>query len=150
MTAPPAGSVPAKPTRPGVLHWLWYAMGGGLPDRYREWVLHDTTTRTWVWRHILRAAVQLAVPIGLVLLLVPGEFWIRGMAALGGVFLAMFFSIAYMPEATESRVKRAGYPPGTAAATREVAARQRDAADGSRRRAAAARRADRYRARRGH
>jgi hypothetical protein len=125
-------------------------MGGGLPDRYREWVLHDTTTRTWVWRHILRAAVQLAVPIGLVLLLVPGEFWIRGMAALGGVFLAMFFSIAYMPEATESRVKRAGYPPGTAAATREVAARQRDAADGSRRRAAAARRADRYRARRGH
>ncbi len=144
MTTSASGNAPA---RPGVLHWLWYALGGGLPDRYRDWVLHDTTTRTWVLRHLLRAAVQLAVPIGLVLLLVPGEFWIRGMAALGGVFLALFFSIAYMPEATESRVKRAGYPPGTAAAAREVAARKREAADSSKRRAAAARRADRDRAR---
>ena len=77
-------------------------------------MLHDTTTRTWALRHILRAAVQLGVPIGLVLLLVPGEFWIRGMAALGGILLALFFSTAYMPETTENRVKRAGYPAGTA------------------------------------
>jgi hypothetical protein len=145
---------PATPAprvrRPSVLRWLWYALGGRLPERFSPWVLHDTTTRTWALRHVLRSFVQLAVPIGLVLLLVPGEFWIRGMAALGGVFLALFFSLAYMPETTESRVKRAGFPPGTATATRERAAREREIGEGERRRAAAARRAARYRARQGH
>ncbi|MCW2634114.1 MAG: hypothetical protein JWQ99_481 [Blastococcus sp.] len=135
--------------RPDVLHWLWYALGGRLPARFSPWVLHDTTTRTWALRHLLRAAVQLAVPIGLVLLLVPGEFWIRGMAALGGILLALFFSTAYMSETTENRVKRAGYPAGTAEATRHRSAQARETADGVRRRAAASRRAERYRSRQG-
>jgi Family of unknown function (DUF5313) len=148
MTVDP-GQAQAPVRRPDVVHWLWYALGGGLPERNRAWVLHDTTTRTWALRHVLRAFVQLAVPIALVLILVPGEFWIRGMAALGGVFLALFFSIAYMPEATESRVKRAGYPTGTAGAIRELAAQQRESADGERRRAASAKRAERYRTRQG-
>jgi hypothetical protein len=135
--------------RPGPLRWFWYALGGRLPERHRAWVLHDTTTRTWALRHLLRAAVQLAVPIGLVLLLVPGAFWIRAMAALGGILLALFFSLAYMVETTESRVKRAGYPAGTAAAARDRSAREREVADSARRRAASAKRADRYRSRQG-
>jgi Family of unknown function (DUF5313) len=139
-----------RPRRPGPLRWLWYAMGGGLPDRYREWVLHDTTTRTWALRHVLRSFVQLAVPIALVLVLVPGAFWIRGMAALGGIFLALFFSLAYMPETVENRVKRAGYPAGTATAVRERAAQDRQVQESRRKRAAAERRAARYRARQGH
>ena len=141
----PAGDV----HRPDPLRWLWYAMGGALPARFSPWVLHDTTTRTWALRHVLRSMVQLAVPIALVLVLVPGEFWIRGMAALGGVFLGLFFSLAYMPETTENRVKRAGYRPGTATVVRDRAARERDARDSERRRAASARRAARYRARQG-
>ena len=147
VTAPavPAGDV----RQPDPLRWLWYAMGGGLPARFSPWVLHDTTTRTWALRHVLRSMVQLAVPIALVLVLVPGEFWIRGMAALGGVFLGLFFSLAYMPETTENRVKRAGYPAGTATAVRDRSARERDARDSERRRAASARRAARYRARNG-
>ena len=112
-------------------------------------MLHDTSTRTWALRHVLRSFVQLAVPIALVLVLVPGPFWIRGMAALGGILLALFFSIAYMTETTESRVKRAGYPAGTAQATRDKQARERELLDGERRREAAARRAARYRARQG-
>jgi hypothetical protein len=138
-----------RPRRPGVLRWLWYALGGGLPERFSPWVLHDTTTRTWALRHLLRAFVQLAVPIGLVLLLVPGEFWIRAMAAVGGIMLGLFFSLAYMPETTENRVKRAGYPAGTAQAGRERSAREREVHESERRRAAAARRAARYRARQG-
>ncbi len=59
--------------RPGPLRWLWYALGGGLPARHRSWVLHDTTTRTWALRHVVRAMVQLAIPITLVLTLVPGR-----------------------------------------------------------------------------
>lgn len=135
--------------RPHPLWWIWYALGGRLPRRYSPWVLHDTTTRSWVLRHMVRAVVQMSVPIGGVLLLLPGEFWIRGMAALGGLLLGMFFSVAYMPEAVEHRVKQAGYPVGTATSLREDAARVRDAEDSVRRRAAAARRAARYRERQG-
>jgi hypothetical protein len=141
----PTGEV----VRPGPLRWIWYALGGGLPPRFSAWVLHDTTTRTWALRHVLRSMTQLALPIALVLILVPGEFWIRGMAALGGVFLGLFFSVAYMPETTENRVVRAGFPAGTATAARDRAAQQREDADSRRRRAAAARRAERYRTRLG-
>ncbi|MGY2126941.1 DUF5313 family protein [Blastococcus sp. SYSU DS0617] len=142
-------SAGAARRRPGPLWWFWYALGGGLPERFSAWVLHDTTTRSWVVRHMARAFVQMMVPIGLVLLLLPGEFWIRGMAALGGLLLGMFYSVAYMPEAAEHRVKQAGYPVGTATAVREKAARVRDAEDSVRRREAAARRAARYRERQG-
>jgi hypothetical protein len=135
--------------RPGPHWWLWYALGGGLPARNSTWVLHDTTVGTWALRHVARGLVQLAVPIALVLLFVPGPFWIRAMAALGGVLLGMFFSVAYMPETTENRVVRAGYPAGTAQAIREQASIQHDEQESGRKRAAAARRAARYRARSG-
>jgi Family of unknown function (DUF5313) len=135
--------------RPGPLRWLWYAVGGGLPQRHAAWVLHDTTAKTWHLRHVLRAAVQMALPIALVLLLVPGPFWIRGMAALGGLLLGLIFSIAYMTETTENRVKKAGYPAGTAQAVRDRAGAARLTADAEKRRAAAAKRAARYRARQG-
>jgi hypothetical protein len=138
-----------KPERPGVLRWIWYALGGSLPARHSPWVLHDTSTRTWAVRHVLRSFVQLAVPIALVLILVPGPFWIRGMAALGGIFLALFFSLAYMTETLENRAKRAGYPAGSAQAARDRAAREREAGESERRRAAAVRRGARYRERRG-
>jgi hypothetical protein len=98
---------------------------------------------------VLRAAVQMALPIALVLLLVPGPFWIRGMAALGGLLLGLIFSIAYMTETTENRVKKAGYPAGTAQAVRDRAGTARQTAEADKRRAAAAKRAARYRARQG-
>ncbi|WP_345771925.1 DUF5313 family protein [Geodermatophilus sabuli] len=143
----PGGSA-EQVRRPGVLRWIGYALGAGLPARHRSWVLHDTTTRTWALRHMARAMIQLAVPIALVVLLVPGPLWIRAMAALGGVALGLFFSIAYMTETLEGRVKKAGYPAGTAARVRDRAARERDQQDSQRRRAAAARRAARYQGRR--
>jgi hypothetical protein len=124
-------------------------MGGGLPARHSSWVLYDTSTRTWALRHMLRSMVQLAVPIALVLILVPGPFWIRGMAALGGIFLALFFSLGYMTETLENRVVRAGYPAGSAQAERDRMGREREAQESERRRAAALRRGARYRERRG-
>lgn len=150
MTPEQAGTSRTRgPARPGLLRWLRYAMGGGLPPRFSPWVLHDTTTRTWGLRHVARALVQMAVPIALVVLLVPGPIWIRWMTALGGLALGLIFSLAYMVETTENRVKKAGYPAGTAAAVRESAARERERQDAGRRRDAAARRAARYRARQG-
>ena len=135
--------------RPGPLRWLWYAVGGGLPRRFRSWVLYDVSTSTWFVRHLARTMVQLAVPIALVLLLMPGEFWIRGMAAVGGVILALIYSIAYMTEFLENRAVKAGYPVGSAQAARDANAREREVGDSLRRREAAARRAERYRARQG-
>lgn len=124
-------------------------MGGALPARHASWVLHDTSTRTWALRHVLRSLVQLAIPIALVLMFVPGPFWIRGMAALGGVLLALFFSLGYMTETLENRAKRAGYPAGAAQAARDRSGRERQAQESERRRSAALRRGARYRERRG-
>jgi hypothetical protein len=147
--APTASPSPGEIHRPDPVRWLWYAVGGTLPRRYSGWVYRDTTTRTWALRHMARSLVQLGIPIALVLIFVPGPFWIRGMAALGGVFLGLFFSLAYMPETVENRLMRAGYPAGTATATRHRASQEREAAESVRRRAAAARRAARHRARYG-
>jgi hypothetical protein len=141
---------PADPVvRPAPHRWLWYAVGGGLPERHRGWVLHDTTTGTWWLRHIARSLVQVAIPIALVMALLPAGWGLRAAAAGGGLALALFYSLAYMPETTENRVVKAGYPAGTATAQRERAGLGRQQRETERKRAAAAKRAARYRNRTG-
>ena len=131
--------------RPPAHRWLWYALGGGLPARHRTWVLHDTTTDTWWLRHLARMAVQLSIPIVLVMVLLPASWQLRTAVAGGGVFLALIYGLAYMPETTENRVVKAGYPAGTATVLRERAAQGRENRDRERRRAATVKRAARYR-----
>jgi len=133
--------------RPAPHRWLWYALGGRLPRRHRGWVLFDTTTDTWWLRHIARTFVQMAVPIALVLTVLPAPLGLRVAAAGGGIFLAMIYSLAYMPEATENRVVKAGYPAGTAQAVRDQRSLVRQQKESERKRAAAAKRAARYRSR---
>ncbi|MGY2002102.1 DUF5313 family protein [Blastococcus sp. SYSU DS1024] len=133
--------------RPAPHRWFWYALGGGLPERHRGWVLHDTTTSTWWARHVARTLVQLAVPIALVVAFLPAPLGLRLAVAGGGIFLGLIFSLAYMPETTENRVVKAGYPAGTATAARERAGLTRQQRESERKRAAAARRAARYRER---
>jgi hypothetical protein len=143
--------VPADPiVGPAPHRWIWYALGGGLPARHRGWVLHDTTTGTWWLRHVARIFVQIAIPIALVMTLLPAPVGLRAAVAGGGIFLALLYSLAYMPETTENRVVKAGYPAGTATAHREHSGLLRDQRDSERRRAAAAKRAARYRNRAGH
>jgi hypothetical protein len=104
--------------RPGLLRWLLYAFGRPLPLEYREWVLHDVTTRTWVLRHLLRTTVQL-LPIAVLLyVLIPGPAWVKGCSVLAGLLLGYFYSMAYMYETAEHRAMKAGYPRGTAAGVR--------------------------------
>jgi hypothetical protein len=105
--------------RPGPGRWLLYAFGKGLPPQYREWVLHDVTTRTWVLRHLLRTVVQLAPIAVLLYLFVPGSPGIRAAAVAGGLALGFFYSLAYMYETTENRAIKAGYARGTAGAIRD-------------------------------
>jgi hypothetical protein len=105
--------------RPNPAQWLWYAFGGGLPRSLSPWVLADTTARTWVWRHLARALVQLTPVVVLCLLLPPVDFGIRLTAAGGGLVIGLLFSVAYMTETTEHRAVKAGWPPGTTAERRE-------------------------------
>ncbi|NHD15866.1 MULTISPECIES: DUF5313 family protein [Actinopolyspora] len=105
--------------RPNPLQWLWYAYGGRLPARCREWVLHDITCRTWALRHVARALVQ--VSPGLLLLLLPGPLWISAMSLLGGVIMAVWYSVSAMVETCEHRLAKHGYPVGTGKAKRAEA-----------------------------
>jgi len=120
---------PPKP-RPNPALWLWYAFGGRLPDKYRNWVLHDVTCRTWVLRHLGRSLVQ--VTPGLLFLLLPGPLWISALAIFGGVLLALLYSVAYMEHTTEHRLHKHGFPLGTGKATREEAQAQARAARAAR------------------
>jgi hypothetical protein len=152
MADPEAGGgAPAESTiRPAPHRWLWYALGGRLPERYRDWVLRDTTTGTWWLRHMARSLVQMSIPIVLVMTVLPAGWGLRAAAAGGGVALALFYSLAYMTETTENRVVQAGYPVGTAQAHRDRTALVREKRESERKRAAAAKRAARYRRRGGH
>ena len=103
--------------RPTPLQWVWYALGGGLPRELSPWVLADTTGRTWIVRHLVRAVVQM-LPVVVLCLLVPVPLAYRVSAAAGGLLLGLLFSTAFMTETIEHRVAKAGYPPGTAARLR--------------------------------
>lgn len=118
--------------RPDPFHWIAYAFGAGLPARNSEWVLHDVTAPTWWLRHLGRATVQLLPLLVILYLVVPGPPWVRLMGSLAGALIGYFYSVAYMHESAETRVRKAGYPVGTAAATR--GARHPDRDDEARRR----------------
>jgi hypothetical protein len=119
------GSVSSHPVssdsvcRPGVPQWLWYALGGRLPERCRGWVLHDLTCRTWPLRHLVRLLVQLAPVTAVLVAVVPGPLWVRVMGAVGGSVVGLLYSYVFLYEATERRAAKAGYPAGTLRAVRE-------------------------------
>jgi Family of unknown function (DUF5313) len=99
--------------RPGPVRWIWYAFGGALGPRYRQWVLHDLTCRTRWERQVARAVVQV-VPLAVVLLLTLGHSWIAWTGVACGLVLALIYSIAYFDPAADHRLVKHGYPPGTA------------------------------------
>ncbi len=111
--------------RPNPVQWVRYAFGGRLPDRYRDWVLHDTTSRSWLWRFVLRVVVE-ALPwlvlgfLGLALLtpLPLGMVF----AALGlALVLSLYFTVTSADELTEARLVKHGFQAGTGKATRRRA-----------------------------
>ena len=117
-----------RPDRPGLRQWLWYSVGGGLPDRYAEWVLHDITGRTWLLRHALRCVIQLAIPVAAVLIFLPAGIGLRALTAVAAGGAAVMFFVVHTVESTDRKLVRAGYPPGTGEevrANRSVQAQKR-------------------------
>ncbi|ACU97813.1 DUF5313 family protein [Saccharomonospora viridis] len=111
--------------RPNPIQWLWYAAGGALPAEYREWVLHDVTSKHYLWRHAARSTVLVA-PLAAVWLLLPGPLVLRLMLCLLAVLVGYFYSFAYADENCEHRIAKHGYEYGTARAIREAARAETD------------------------
>jgi Family of unknown function (DUF5313) len=113
VAADNSGSDDGRRRRPDPLRWVWYAFGGALGSRYRQWVLHDLTCRTRWERQLTRAVVQV-VPLAVVVLLALGFNWIAWVGAGCGLVLALIYSAAYFDPAADHRLVKHGYPPGTA------------------------------------
>jgi hypothetical protein len=127
-------------SRPTAWQWLRYAFGAGLPSGLEDWVLHDTTGSTWVWRHLSRSVVQIAPVLVLVVVFVPGPEWIRLVGAAAGSLMAFVFSLAYMVESNDRRLAKAGFPNGLGEGTRQLRATQGQADSARARRDRAAQR----------
>lgn len=105
--------------RPSPWQWLRYSLGAKLPPELSEWVLHDTTCRTWALRQVARSLLVISPLIVVLLVFVPGPFWIRALSALGGMLMSLIYSLGYLVETAEHRLVKAGYPAGTGAAVRQ-------------------------------
>ncbi|RJQ80352.1 hypothetical protein D5S17_07745 [Pseudonocardiaceae bacterium YIM PH 21723] len=106
--------------RPNPAQWLWYAVGGRLPARFKEWVLRDVTCRSWGWRHAGRATLLIA-PLALGILLLPLPLEIRGCMAGLSAIVGYYFSFSYLEESCEVRASKHGHPYGAAAMVRQAA-----------------------------
>ena len=118
---------PAPLHRPSALRWLWYCVGGRLPERHRAWVLHDVTCRTWLWRHFARSVLIILPLCTLYLVLMPASLPVRlltGLTFTGALFL---FSLLNSLIDTDRRAVRAGHSVGVPARLRaqQAAERQR-------------------------
>jgi hypothetical protein len=119
----------STPARPNPAQWLWYAFGGRLPHRLREWVLHDLTCKTWLVRYGVRAAVRMVPVVAVVLvvlLLVHAPTWLAVAASGIGLIVAVYYSMSYAWERCESQLSPYGYPEGHATATRRQLAEYLD------------------------
>jgi len=111
-------------TRPNPLRWVLFQYGVRLPDRYRDWVLHDATCPTWLARILLRTLVQLAPAFAVVLVVLlrfDGGWAIALGALLLGVLVSLRLTLANAVESVDARLVRYGYPPGHGTAVRKQA-----------------------------
>ncbi len=110
--------------RPNPALWVYYQYGGTLPGRYREWVRHDATCRTWLLRVFVRGLVMVA-PIAAVLFV--GFLWLGHSwpLAIGSIVLGLLvnlrYSLSYSEESVNSRLVRHGYPAGYGSTVRAQA-----------------------------
>ncbi|EFV13699.1 DUF5313 family protein [Segniliparus rugosus] len=100
---------PAR-TKPNFFQWMAYAHGRKLPDSMQEWVKNDLTGDWAGPRHLWRSMVPFLPIFALILVLVPGQLWLRGAMVLLMVILALIFSGAYMKQNKVSRLIKHGLP----------------------------------------
>lgn len=101
--------------RPDPARWLWYAFGGRLPDRYRDWVRHDVTDRGWRWRYAAQIFIRtlpFLVAGFVVMLLLPGVSVGLGLAAMGlALVFTLYLTLTSAGEFRNVRLVQHGLPP---------------------------------------
>jgi hypothetical protein len=115
------------PRRPDPLRWLWYALSGRLPIRYREWVLYDLTCPSWPLRHLAPLVVPLVPTVVLLIAVLPGPLSIRATAVMMGAVVGLLLTFGFLEDSTDRRATKFGYPIGTTQAIREQRARDKRA-----------------------
>ena len=108
--------------RPNPVLWLYYQFGGRVPDRYRDWVVHDATCRSWLVRKLLRVFVQAAPVFAgvLVILVAVGGSWPIALGSvLLGVLVSLRFAVANAAESVDTRLVKYGFPAGYGTAVRQ-------------------------------
>jgi hypothetical protein len=104
---------PYTPNRPDSARRVWYTFGGGLGSRYREWVLHDVTSRRSRLRQAGRTLLRTAT-VGALAILVFGIGWITWVSLIGLVLLSLMYHGIFFDAFAEHRLFQHGYPWGTA------------------------------------
>jgi len=94
---------------PGLLRWLWFAIGFRLAPPYREWVRHELTDAGWRVRALVRQLVIL-VPIAAVFVALPGQWIIRIALAVLVLFGGTFVTLAYGDTLRASRLRQHSLP----------------------------------------
>jgi hypothetical protein len=110
--------------RPNPVRWLYYQFGGRLPERYRDWVLHDGTCRTWLLRVFVRGLVvvtPIAAGLFTILLLVGHSWPLATGSVVLGLLVNIRYTLSYSVESVDGRLARHGFPPGHASAVRRQA-----------------------------
>lgn len=98
--------------RPNPVQWFWYAYGGTLPARHRDWVLRDLTGRTRWLRQIARTTATMT-PLAVLGALTMGTTWITWTALLGGLGIALIYALSYVDQSAEHRLTKHGFAHGT-------------------------------------
>ncbi|GAA3433189.1 DUF5313 family protein [Kutzneria kofuensis] len=108
--------------RPNPALWLWYSFGGRLPQDYREWVLGDVISKTWLLRHLLRTFLRLLIPLAILFIVLSqfgGPLYIILMALALGLIVGLYYSLSYASEANDARLRKYGYPPAYGSTIRD-------------------------------
>jgi len=113
---------PPPRVRPDPLRWLLYAAWRPLPERYRGWVLYDTTCGTWIVRHFARLVVLVVPPVAALAIWLPTSGGIRALTCLTTGLCAVMFPGLYINEATDHRLRQAGWPPALGPRIRQTRA----------------------------
>jgi hypothetical protein len=125
--------------RPNPLWWVYYQYNGRLPDRYRDWVVHDVTCRTWLLRVFVRGLVMVAPIVALLfgILLWLGHSWPLATGSIVlGLLVNLRYSLSYSEESANGRLVRHGFPPGHATEIRAQRYAEAHVAEAERYRAA--------------
>ena len=97
-------------SRPSVLQWVRYALGGRLPAALHGWVRHDLTDADWRWRQIVRVLVQAAIPI-VVIMVLPLPLTLRILMSVLILLGALSVGAAYGDELRDRRFRQHGLTP---------------------------------------